>query len=193
MLLDQLYILIPQKELLVNKRSTQTLSEPGYVGNDASLDPRTAPKVRIDPMFALLIGRFIAGLFYLNAGLDNLMHLADKVGYAAYSGVPYPWISVPLASLLLVVGGLSILTGYRPEVGVAAIVIFLLPVNVYMHDFWNVADPQLRVAEMRSFLSNLGLAGSVLFLLAIPRPWAWSLEKLASGRRSAALTPSTAR
>lgn len=127
---------------------------------------------------ALLIGRFIAGLFYLYAGFDNLVNLPGKVGYAAFKGIPFPWIAVTVASLLLLVGGLSILTGYKPVLGSFAIVLFLVPVTVMMHDFWNVADPALRIEEQRGFLSNMGLAGSALIFLAIPRPWAWSLEAL---------------
>lgn len=127
---------------------------------------------------ALLIGRFIAGLFYLYAGIDNLLNLSSKVGYAAYKGVPVPWVAVTIASLLLVIGGMSIITGYKPIIGVVAIVLFLVPVTVMMHNFWTVADPQQRIEELRGFLSNMGLAGSTLVFLAIPRPWAWGLEDL---------------
>jgi putative oxidoreductase len=126
----------------------------------------------------LLAGRLIVGCFYLYAGLDNLLNLPDKAGYAAFKGVPLPMLAVAVASMLLLVGGSSILIGYRPEVGIAAIVLFLLPVTLAMHDFWNVADPQARVEELRGFLSNLGLAGSALLFLSIPRPWAWSVEEM---------------
>jgi len=129
---------------------------------------------------ALLIARIIAGLFYLYAGVDNLVNLPGKVGYAAFKGVPIPWVLVTAASLLVLVGGLSILTGYRPEIGVVAIVLFLVPVTLMMHDFWTVADPQLRIEEMRSFRSNMALAGSAILFLAVPRPWAWSLDTLAT-------------
>ena len=139
----------------------------------------------------LLVGRIIAGLFYLHAGIDNLAHLSDKVDYAALKGAPLPWLTVTVASLLLIIGGASILTGYKPIVGITAIILFLLPVTFYMHDFWAVADPQMRVEEVRSFLSNMGLTGSTLIFLAIPRPWPWSLEALASAADHDTTLPET--
>jgi uncharacterized membrane protein YphA (DoxX/SURF4 family) len=125
---------------------------------------------------ALLIGRIIAGLFYVYAGINNLLHLSGATGYAAFKGVPFPTLSVILASVLLILGGMSILTGYKPVLGVVAVILFLLPVTLMMHNFWTLDDPAVRIEEMRSFLSNMGLIGSALIFLAVPRPWLWSLD-----------------
>jgi uncharacterized membrane protein YphA (DoxX/SURF4 family) len=127
---------------------------------------------------AFLVGRMVVGLFYLYAGINNFIHFEEASGYAAFKGVPVTVLAVTVANILLVIAGLSILSGYRPEVGVTAVVLFMVPVSVLMHNFWAVADPQLALAEMRSFLSNMGLAGSTLLFLAIPRPWPLSINKL---------------
>lgn len=124
-----------------------------------------------------LLGRIVVGFFYLYSGTNNFMYFEEKVGYAAFKGVPVTGLSVTVASILLIIAGLSILSGYRPVVGVTAVVIFMVPVTVLMHNFWTIADPQMAIAEMRSFLSNMALAGSTLLFLAIPRPWPLSLSK----------------
>jgi putative oxidoreductase len=92
---------------------------------------------------------------------------------------------VTVANILLVIAGLSILSGYRPAVGVTAVVLFMIPVSLLMHNFWAMADPQMAIAEMRSFLSNMGLAGSTLLFMAIPRPWPMSINKLPSKTKMA--------
>jgi uncharacterized membrane protein YphA (DoxX/SURF4 family) len=124
---------------------------------------------------AFLIGRFVVGGMYASAGVANLLDLDAKAGYVASKGVFEPKALVFLASLLLVVGGISILIGLRPRLGVAAIALFLIPVTLIMHNFWAFEGMQ-RVIERHGFMSNLGLLGSALMFLAIPQSWAFSLD-----------------
>jgi uncharacterized membrane protein YphA (DoxX/SURF4 family) len=134
---------------------------------------------------AFLAGRMVVGFFYLYAGINNFIHFEEAVGYAAFKGVPVTGLAVTAANILLMIAGLSILSGYRPAVGVTAVVLFMIPVSLLMHNFWAMADPQMAIAEMRSFLSNMGLAGSTLLFMAIPRPWPMSINKLPSKTKMA--------
>jgi len=124
---------------------------------------------------AFLIGRVMLGGMYLYAGITNVIALGGTAGYAASKGLPAPAVFVALASLLLVVGGISIVTGLRPRLGVAAILLFLIPVTLVMHNFWAVEGIQ-RMIELHAFQGNLGLIGAALIFLAIPRPWPASLD-----------------
>jgi putative oxidoreductase len=124
---------------------------------------------------AFLIGRLMVGGMYLGTGVMNLIELDGKAGYTASKGVANPKIWVILASLLLVIAGFSFITGLRPRIGIGALVLFLIPVTLIMHNFW-VFDGMQRVSEMRSFLSNLALLGSGVMFLAIPQPWPLSLN-----------------
>jgi len=124
---------------------------------------------------AFLLGRLLVGGMYVSAGVANVIELDSKAGYTASKGVPDPKTWVTLASLLLVVAGFSFITGLRPRIGIGALVLFLIPVTLIMHNFW-VFDGMQRVNEMRSFLSNLALLGSGIMFLAIPQPWPLSLD-----------------
>jgi len=124
---------------------------------------------------AFLIGRLLVGGMYLSAGVMNVIEVDAKAGYTASKGVPDPKTWVILASVLLVIAGFSFITGLRPRIGISALVLFLIPVTLFMHNFW-VVDGMQRVSEMHSFLSNLGLLGSGVMFLAIPRPWSFSLD-----------------
>jgi len=125
---------------------------------------------------AFLIGRIIVGLYYLFNGINHFSQNKTLVAYAKSHNVPLAEVAVPFTGVLLLVAGLSILTGIWPLVGVVALVVFLLPVSLMMHNFWAVADPMQRALEMVNFLKNMALLGSALMFLAIPQPWPFSVS-----------------
>lgn len=139
--------------------------------------------------FAAFVGRLVVGGFYLYYGINNLVDFAGMSGYAAFKGVPMPGLAVITGALLLLIGGLSLITGYRPTVGIAALVLFLLPVTMLMHNFWTITDPQMHVIEQGLWMRNMALAGASLFLLAVPRPWLWSVDEMLVQSAGSAAVP----
>jgi len=115
-------------------------------------------------LFALVIG-------YL--ALGNLLDLESSVGYAESKGAPLATISVPLGSFGLIAGAVSVLTGIFPAVGALAVIAFLVPITVIMHDFWTM-EGQDRQNEQIHFLKNVGLIGSAAVFLALSTV-AWPL------------------
>jgi uncharacterized membrane protein YphA (DoxX/SURF4 family) len=123
-----------------------------------------------------LVGRLIVGGMYLMAGVENLLQLEAKAGYTASKGVSNATFWVAASSLLLLFGGLSIVAGFRPHLGVGALVLFLVPVTLIMHNYWTMTGIQATV-EFHAFMGNVGLLGSALLFAAIPQPWAISVDK----------------
>lgn len=121
-----------------------------------------------------LLGRILFGGFFLLAGMNHFLQLDSMAEFSAMKGVPMPSVAVVLSGLLLVLGGLSILAGAWPRVGIVLIVIFLIPTSFIMHDFWTVQEPMQRAAEQTNFMKNLAMAGAALMLLSVPRPWPYS-------------------
>lgn len=122
-----------------------------------------------------VIGRVVLGLYYLYNGLNHLTKHKMMTGYAQSMGVPIPGFAVGFTGLMLTLGGLSILLGAYVKIGIALIVLFLVPVAFKMHAFWKIQDPMMRGAQMVHFMKNLALAASALMLLDVPAPWPWSL------------------
>ncbi len=122
-----------------------------------------------------LVGRIIYGGFFLMMALNHFTQQEMLTGYAASKGVPSPRLAVLGTGLVLLIGGLSFITGFLPAVGVAALVIFLLLVSFQMHNFWAIDDPQMKAVEMTQFMKNMALLGAALMSLAIPTPWPLSL------------------
>jgi putative oxidoreductase len=126
---------------------------------------------------AFLLGRILVGCYYLEAAYHHFTAVGQMSRYVAAHGVPAPEAAVIVAGLLLLVAGVTFLFGVFPRVGVAAIVLFLLPVTLIMHAFWADRDPAQRQADMINFTKNIALLGSSLMFLAVPRPWPYSVER----------------
>lgn len=122
-----------------------------------------------------LIGRIVLGLFYLFNASNHFFNLKMMSGYTKSKGVPFPTLATLGTGTMLLLGGLSVMLGVYPDVGVALLVIFLVPTAFIMHNFWTVGDQQARMMEMIQFTKDMALAASALMFLAIPEPWALSL------------------
>jgi putative oxidoreductase len=87
------------------------------------------------PDIALLIGRVIAGGFFLLNGVNHFAKLNVIAGYAKSKGTFAPALSVGGTGVILLLGGASLLSGYHPTIGVALLVVFLLGVSFSIHQF----------------------------------------------------------
>lgn len=84
--------------------------------------------------------------------------------HATDMGAPLAHLLVPLAGVLSLLGGLSILLGYKARIGAWLLVIFLVPVTLVMHRFWEMNDGVLGMLHHLCFMKNLSLLGSVLMV-----------------------------
>jgi putative oxidoreductase len=126
-------------------------------------------------LYLFLAGRVLFGGFFLLAGVDHFRHVAMMAPYTRAKGVPSPRLAVLGSGSLIVLGGLSILLGLRPTIGVVLLAIFLVPVTLAMHSYWTDTDPQMRQSDLVNFKKNLALLGAALMLLSVPQPWPFSL------------------
>jgi putative oxidoreductase len=125
---------------------------------------------------AFLIGRVIFGLFWLDNARNHLFNSRALAGYAAYKKVPMPMASVIGTGILLLIGGVSMLLGVWPHVGLVALVVFLVPTAFIMHAFWKEIDPSARMSERVQFTKDIALAAAALMMFALPLPWGYSLS-----------------
>jgi putative oxidoreductase len=119
---------------------------------------RTRDASRVLP----LVGRILYSLIFILSVPNHFS--ARGVGYAAAAGVPFPSVLVPISGILALLGGLSVLLGYRTKLGAWLLVVFLIPVTFWMHRFWDVADPQLAQMQMVNFMKNISMLGGALIL-----------------------------
>jgi putative oxidoreductase len=110
----------------------------------------------------VVLGRFWFALIFLMAGANHFNK--QTIGYAASQGVPLASVAVPLSGVLAIVGGLSILLGYRARLGGWLLVLFLVPVTLMMHKFWTVQDPMMAQIQMILFMKNVSMLGGALLI-----------------------------
>ena len=102
--------------------------------------------------YVVLLGRIFYSSIFIMA---NLFHFSGQaVAHAAAEGVPMAGVLVPLSGIIGLVGGFSILLGYKAKWGAWLLVLFLVPITLMMHKFWAVADPQ---AAMRAMMASMPL------------------------------------
>lgn len=120
-----------------------------------------------------------AAVFVVFAPLD---FTPQGVAWAGQQGVPLPQILVPLAGLIGLAGGVSVILGYRARIGAWLLILFLVPVTGIMHNFWAVRDPMTAQMQEGFFLANLSRIGACL-LIAHFGAGPISLDARAAARR----------
>jgi putative oxidoreductase len=108
------------------------------------------------------VGRVLYALIFILAAPGHFK--AGTIGYAASAGVPLANVAVPVAGVIALLGGLSVALGFRARVGAWLLVVFLVPVTLFMHRFWGVADPMMAQMQQVNFMKNLALLGAALYL-----------------------------
>lgn len=125
----------------------------------------------------LLIGRILYGGFFLMSGINHFVKMNSYKQYVASKHVPAPALAVAGSGLLMLLGGLSVLLGFWPYIGLLLIVIFLVGTTPVMHAYWRATDPMSRMNEQINFMKNVAILGAALAMAAIPQPWLISLGR----------------
>ena len=111
-------------------------------------------------------GRFaLAAIFLMSAvgnKIPNFNQIADLLGS---KGLPAPKLMLLVAIAFLIVGGVSVVLGWKARLGALLLFLFLLPTTYLFHDFWNLGGSEAE-HQMIHFMKNVSIAGAMLFLIA---------------------------
>lgn len=154
-----------------------------YIGSEWSpCEPEVdEPGRRAAETIPHVLGRAIFGGYFLYNGINHFVQRRNLAGYAESKGVAKPDLAVEVSGAMMIAGGLSLLSGYRPKIGSALITAFLAAVSPQMHAFWKEADPQRRQGEMVNFMKNVALVGAAMIAAGSRQPW-----PIAAGQHQAA-------
>lgn len=107
--------------------------------------------------FLPLIGRLFLSLIFIVSGCSKVFNFSGTTQYMEQHNMVLPEVFLAGAILLLLVGGFSVLLGYKARYGALLLIIFLIPTTLIFHfDF---------PAEKNAFLKNLALIGSLIMML----------------------------
>lgn len=120
----------------------------------------------------MVVARIGLGFIFLASGLGKLAGWSGTVSYAASKGVPE--LLLVGAVVLELVGAVSLLAGWKTRWGVAALLVFLVPVTALFHGPWTAQGAEVQQQAIQ-FLKNLSIAGGLL-AVAAAGPGAYSLD-----------------
>ena len=120
-----------------------------------------------------LLGRLMIAFIFLASAIGNkIPQFKATAEYMQSEGVPNPKFALFGAIGLLLLGGLSMISGAWTRIGSAFLLVFLVAATYYFHDFWNVSDPTQSKLQTIQFMKNVAIGGGLLSFIAFGGgPW----------------------
>jgi putative oxidoreductase len=109
------------------------------------------------------IGRVLFSLIFITGAFGQFS--SGAIAAASAHGVPFATFLVPAAGVIALLGGLSVLLGYRARFGAFLLLVFLVPVTLIMHRFWGLADAQQAMIQKAMFMKNVSMMGGALMIM----------------------------
>jgi putative oxidoreductase len=126
---------------------------------------------------AMLVGRILLSLVFLNAGYRKLMAVAGSAGYFGKLGFPMPEVLVWVAIAIELGGAILLIVGWKTRWAAWLLALFTLVATFAAHRFWEV-DAAQYANQMNHFMKNIAIVGGFI-ILATTGPGALSVD----GRR----------
>lgn len=108
----------------------------------------------------LLAGRIFFSAIFIMSGIGHITMSGGMARYAFSMGVPAAKFMVIVSGLMILFGGIMVLLGWMTAFGAWLIIIFLIPVTLFMH------RPLSDQMQMIMFMKNLAMIGGALFIAA---------------------------
>jgi putative oxidoreductase len=112
--------------------------------------------------YIAFVGRLLFSILFIVASAGHFT--LQTIDAAARHGVPSATLLVPVSGVIALIGGLSVLIGFRTRLGAWLLVLFLIPVTLLMHNFWTAVDPTTYQLEQAMFLKNITMLGGALLI-----------------------------
>ena len=106
----------------------------------------------------------LLGLFFILNGLNHLFNNQVLEEYAHKRGLLSPKLSVFMSGLLLIFGGLTLITGFFKLVGIIGLSVFLVVAAFTIHQFWNEKDNDMRLLEAMHFAKNIAILTELIYI-----------------------------
>ncbi len=138
--------------------------------------------------WAQLLGRVALGAIFVISALGKLAGWSGTVAYASSKGVPQ--LLLAIATALELLGGISLMLGFKARWGALALIIFLVPVTIVFHNPW-ASPPDQQQLQLVHFLKNLSICGGLLIVFG-RGAGAFSIDERGTAAASGSLAHGTA-
>jgi putative oxidoreductase len=112
------------------------------------------------------VGRILMSAIFIVSGIAKLTDPAGASGYMNMVGVPNADTLVYVAGVAELAGGLSLLFGFLTRLGAMGLVLLLVIINLYFHNFWALPEAEAKT-QMVQFMKNLSIMGGLFMVIAM--------------------------
>ena len=111
-----------------------------------------------------LLGRILLSVIFILSGVNKITGFENTAVYMAAKGLPATEFLLVLTIFIELGGGLLILVGYQARAAAAAIFLFMIPVTLIFHPFWNFEGQEMMENSI-NFFKNLAIMGGMLYIM----------------------------
>lgn len=132
--------------------------------------------------YAPLLGRILIAVLFLRSALGKITGFSVVAAGMAKKGIPFAEFFLLGAIACEVLGSLALVLGWKARWGALLLIVFMIPVTLLYHDFWNVEAAQYR-NQLNHFMKNFTIFGALIFIMGMGSG-PLSLEKSKESSRS---------
>ena len=113
---------------------------------------------------SLIIGRTLLGVYFLVPGISKIFDYSGTLELMVLKGVFLAQIALPITIVIQVGLALALLFNKYVRISSLTLVALTLLINIYIHDFWNLAADPSQGHELQNFVKNLAILAGLLVL-----------------------------
>ena len=113
---------------------------------------------------SLIIGRTLLGVYFLVPGISKIFNYSGTLELMVLKGVFLAQIALPITIVIQVGLALALLFNKYVRISSLTLVALTLLINIYIHDFWNLAGDPSQGHELQNFVKNLAILAGLLVL-----------------------------
>jgi putative oxidoreductase len=111
--------------------------------------------------FVALAARTFLALIFVYSGINKLFFgFGETQEQIAQAGVPLPLLMLIFTIAFQILGGISIILGYKAKIGAILLLIFIIPATIVFHN--PASDP----SQLIDFWKNLSIIGGLLMIVS---------------------------
>ena len=109
--------------------------------------------------YLALAARVCLSLIFFKAGISHLIGFSGFVELIGSQGLPLPSVLAVGTIFFQLLGAVSLLLGFKTEIGSILLIVFLIPASLMFHN--PIADS----SQINDFLKNISLIGGLLMVI----------------------------
>jgi putative oxidoreductase len=106
-----------------------------------------------------LVARALIAVIFIHSGIGKVLDFGGLQGAIASKGLPLAALVAVFTIAFQLIGGITVMLGYKARIGAILLLAFLIPATVVFHN--PIGDP----SQLTQFMKNLAIIGGILMVV----------------------------